>query len=93
MPKKWKHVWELIDTMYSSGGGRLDGVDHKYLKSLCYAPNISYRSWIFKYKGVLVALDDAGNGYWEFTSVVSRWDLFVAKVIETWHRVKEFIRN
>lgn len=52
----------------------------KHMKCYGYAPNIDYVSWIFTYKGVFVALYDAGNGHYDFNSAVTIFDLFVAKL-------------
>ena len=77
--KKWQKVRELIG--HVAEDSTLDNC-YKDLKCLCYAPNVGFRAWIFKYKGLLVSLWDLGNGHYNFDSIVSHWDLFVAKLIE-----------
>lgn len=61
----------------------LDNIDKSQISCICYAPNIGYRSWIFRYKGVYVALFDCGNTYYSFHTVVSRCDVVIA-VILSW---------
>lgn len=51
------------------------------LECVCYAPNLGYRSWIFKFEGVLVALFDEGNGHYDFHRAVSFVDILVAKLM------------
>lgn len=77
MSKKWKNIYELMqciaedDTLSSCKG---------QIKRICYAPNIGYCSWIFKYNGTLVALFDAGNGHYEFHTAVTRIDMLIAQI-------------
>lgn len=77
MNKKWKNSHELISLIQEDD--TLD-VCAANLKCLSYAPNIGYRSWIFSYKGTLVALYDAGNGHYDFHTTVSLVDLLAAKL-------------
>lgn len=81
MQKKWDKINELIG--YIAEDDTLDSIPkHIKLKCLCYAPNIGYRSWIFRYEGVLIALFDAGNGHYGFHTAITYIDLLVAKLIE-----------
>lgn len=77
MIKKWQKIGEL--SRFIMQDSTLDNCA-KDLKCLSYAPNIGYRSWIFRYKGALVALDDAGNGHYDFYTVVNFMDLLAAKL-------------
>jgi len=77
MTKKWKNIHEL--TKCISEDDTLSLCTGK-IKRLCYAPNIGYCSWIFKYNGTLVSLFDAGNGHYEFHTAVTYIDLLVAKI-------------
>ena len=84
MSKKWNIISELCEKIYEDD--MIDGCG-EYLKCIGYAPWIGYRSWIFSYKGVLVALFDAGNGHYSFHTVVSRIDairVLTNKYIDTW---------
>ena len=78
MRKKWKNISELID--YIAEDDTLDSCA-KYLKCICYAPNIGYKSWIFKYKGTLIALFDLGNGHYDFHKAVTWIDVLLAKIM------------
>lgn len=77
MKNKQKNIYELRglieedDTLSSCGD---------CLRCLVYAPHVGYRSWIFEYKGTLVALFDASNGHYDFHKPVTRVDLLIAKV-------------
>lgn len=76
MKKKWKNSHELISLVQED-----DTLSRcSNLKCLSYAPNIGYRSWIFSYKGTLVALYDAGNGHYDFHTTVSLVDLLAARL-------------
>lgn len=78
---KWKKIAELCD--YIAKDSTLDIVPYEhYFKCICHAPNVGYRSWIFNYRGVLVALYDLGNGHYDFHTAVTRFDTFVAKLCE-----------
>lgn len=75
--KKWEIINDLLDEINKD-----DMLDTCYKDLACidYAPNIGYRSWIFKYKGVLVALFDEGNGHYAFHMPVNYLDVLVAKM-------------
>jgi len=77
--KKWQILSELVNKIEEDS--QLDNCIGS-LECLCYAPNIGYRSWIFKYKGVRVALFDAGNGHYSFHMPVTWLDTLVARVRE-----------
>lgn len=51
------------------------------LKCISYAPQLGYRSWIFKYKTMLVLLFDASNGHYQYLCPVGLIDLLIAKVL------------
>lgn len=85
MLRKWKNVSELCERIVE--GDMLDQCC-KDLACITYAPNIGYRSWIFKYKQTLVCLWDLGNGHWGFHSVVTHADLVVAKLAAAIERVR-----
>lgn len=74
---KWGQVNELmaLEVTPEEGASALDG----RLKKICYAPNIGYSVYVFKYRDVYVALWDCGNGYYEFFSVLSVMDVAVVK--------------
>lgn len=74
--KKWEKLGELFRLVMQDS--TLDNCE-KDLKCISYAPNIGYRTWIFRYKGVLVALDDVGNGHYDFYTAVSFIDLVIAR--------------
>lgn len=76
--KKWRKIGELTERIMEDSTLSTCAKD---LKCLSYAPNIGYRSWIFKYKGELVALFDAGNGHYDFHTAVNYVDLLVAKLM------------
>ena len=79
--KKWRIISELIG--YIAEDSTLDTVPKsKPFRCICYAPNVGYRSWIFKYRGVFVALFDLGNGHYDFHTLVTRFDVLVAKLCE-----------
>ena len=75
--RKWHEVSELAEII--SRDALLDSCS-KCLKCLCYAPNVGYRAWIFKYKHTLVSLWDIGNGHYSFHSTVTWFDLLMAKI-------------
>lgn len=77
--KKWNTINDLLDEIYKDS---TLSTCYKDLTCIEHAPHIGYRSWIFKYKSVYVALFDAGNGYYTFQMPVSRLDVVIAKVIE-----------
>lgn len=79
MRKKWENISELI--LCITKDDMLDSCA-KHLKCICYAPNIGYRSWIFKYKGTLVALFDMGNGHYSFYTAVTWIDVLLAKIMD-----------
>lgn len=70
MNKKWKNIdelsWRINEDSHDDDYclSQLEGFG-KELRCLCYAPNIGYYTWIFSYKGTLVALFDGGNGWWD----------------------------
>lgn len=76
---RWSIVDELCDAIQTNSN--LDTIDERHLTCLCYAPNVGYRSWIFRYKGVLVALCYYGNGLFDFHTTVSHYDLYVARIL------------
>jgi hypothetical protein len=76
--KKWEKIGELYRLILQDSTLSNCPEDLKYVT---YAPNIGYRSWIFRYKGVLVALDDAGNGHYDFYTAVSFVDVLLAKLM------------
>ncbi len=75
--KKWRKINELTGLIMEDS--TLSNCANN-LKCLSYAPNIGYRSWIFSYKGTLVALFDAGNGHYDFYTAVNFADLLAAKI-------------
>lgn len=75
--KKWQKIGELSRFIMEDSTLSICADN---LKCVTYAPNIGYRSWIFRYKGVLVVLDDAGNGHYDFYTAVSLVDLVAAKL-------------
>ena len=92
LTKKWKIVNELLD--------RLDGRNfHEFLtenspeelKIVCHAPQIGYRAWIFKYKGVYMCFMDDSNGWWSFHSAAGYLDVIAAK-IEDW-KIRRQLKN
>lgn len=82
---KWKTVYELIEKL-KVRTFEPNLFDDK-LKCICYAPNIGYRSWIFRYKGILVALFDLGNDNYSFQSLVSIMDLIMAELCNLFPRL------
>lgn len=78
--KKWDKIFDLRELLGDEN--RMFDTSDKSLRRLTYAPNMGYFTWIFSYKGLLVALFDAGNGHWEFFSLVSVWDLITAKIAD-----------
>lgn len=86
MNKKWRIVSELLECI--ANDDLLDSCS-KNLTCITYAPNVGYRSWIFLYKGILVALWDMGNCHWGFHSTVTLWDLIVAK----WNVFKDVLAS
>jgi len=63
------------------------------LECVCYAPCLGYRSWIFKYKAVYVALFDAGNGHYAFHMPATRIDVLFAKAINRINDMLDSRRN
>jgi hypothetical protein len=59
------------------------------LKCVSYAPQLGYRNWIFKYKGMLVLLFDAGNGHYQYLCPVGLIDVFIAKILTKLQPKKE----
>ena len=84
--RKWQKIGELSTLVMQDSTLSNCAKD---LKCISYAPNIGYRTWIFRYKGVLVALDDAGNGHYDFYTAVSFADLLVAKLTLFGERITE----
>lgn len=76
--RKWKKVYDLLEFLRDDNS--MFNISDKSLRRLTYAPNIGYGMWICSYKGLLVAIFDAGNGYWDFYTLVGFWDLIVAKI-------------
>jgi len=86
--KKWAKISELCERLVNRTHEPNEfGSD---LTCICYAPNIGYRSWIFRYKGVYVALFDAGNDYYEFHTVVSVTDVIVAMLYNRFPKLETF---
>ena len=52
------------------------------LHCVTYAPQLGYRNWIFRYKGILVLLFDASNGHYEYLCPVGIFDVIVAKLYQ-----------
>lgn len=52
----------------------------KDLTRITYAPQLGYRSWIFKYKGVLVELFDMGNGHYAYERPAHKIDIIFARI-------------
>ena len=92
MRKKWKNIRELCMTINECDSFLDDRVAGK-LKCLGYAPNIGYRSWIFKYKGTLVALFDEGNGYYQFHTAVTYLDVIEAAITRFIEKIEYRRRN
>ena len=86
--------WDTVDeiTQILSEDPCMDEIDGADIHCICYAPNIGYRSWIFRYKGVYFSLFDCGNGYYGFHSVVSRYDVFVAMIL-SWLERKVYVND
>jgi len=86
--RKWAKISELCEKLahrtYEPGEFGSD------LTCICYAPNIGYRSWIFRYKGVYVALFDAGNDNYDFHTAVSVTDVIVAKLFNRFPKLEAF---
>lgn len=80
MTRKWDKIHELCDYLAEDSTLMHTNDCIKHLKCICYAPNIGYRSWIFKYKGILIALFDAGNGHYEFHTAVTYLDVICARI-------------
>lgn len=55
------------------------------LQKVCYAPNVGYKSWIFKFRGVMVVLHDLGNGHYCYHRPANYMDLLLALIYEIWH--------
>ena len=83
--KKWKIISELIEKLDNRTfePNEFEG----NLKCICYAPNIGYRSWIFKYNKVFVALFDAGYDHYNFNTAVSIFDVIVALLMDRFPRL------
>ena len=78
--EKWLAVNDLIYKLNHRDFNNPDEFDGK-LKGICYAPNIGYRHWIYRYDGVLVVLFDEGNDHRSFFSLASRIDVVIALII------------
>ena len=78
---KWCIIAELCDKLSPINRTHKPDEFGKDLKCITYAPNIGYRSWIFKYKGVYVALFDAGNDHYDFHTMVNYRDVIAAIII------------
>ena len=50
------------------------------LKMITYAPNLGYRNWIFKYKGMYLLFFDRGNGCYQYLCPVSWFDALYARI-------------
>lgn len=70
-------IHELIRGLeVDSTGSTLNGE----LKCVTHAPQLGYLSWIFKYKGVLVAVSDMGNGHFSYDYPVNKIDVLIARI-------------
>lgn len=90
---KWEKIGELNSLLGTGYHIPVGDERFKSLKCVCYAPNIGYRCWIFKYKGTLVALGDLGNGWYDVYSAVTRLDVLVAKIIELKERTSSWLKK
>lgn len=84
--KKWIIISELIDKI--ADDSTLDNCV-KDLSCITYAPQLGYRSYIFKYKSQLVVLSDLGNGHYGFFMPARKSDVIIAK-IATWYEEKRY---
>lgn len=83
MNEKWKQVYEIKEYLDTDDTLRICPYP---IKKSTYAPNLGYRTWIFKYKDVYVALFDAGNGHYDYFSRVSFIDFIKAKLTRIWNK-------
>ena len=74
--QKYRDTIELIELI--GNDDTLSGVENMHV--VTYAPNMGYRTWIFKYKKVYVALFDDGNGHYSYFTMVSRLQVIWAKI-------------
>lgn len=77
MKTKWNKISELVGEIAKDS---TLSTCYRDLECMGHAPHIGYRSWIFKYKGVLIALCDIGNGHYDFHTAVNWIDLLVARL-------------
>ena len=82
MRKKWKLINELFERLDGKSFHEFleDGKHVDELKSICYAPHMGYRAWLFTYKGTPICLWDSGNGWWTFHSAATWMDVLIAKI-------------
>lgn len=74
--QKYRDAIELIELI--GNDDTLSSVENMHV--VTYAPNMGYRTWIFKYKKAYVALFDDGNGYYSYFTMVSRLQVIWAKI-------------
>ena len=84
--KKWIVITELISEIENDS--TLDKCV-KDLSCITYAPQLGYRSYIFKYKSQLVVLSDLGNGHYGFFMPARKSDVIIGK-IATWYEEKRY---
>ena len=76
--QKWKKIEELIN--YCVDDDALYTLFNPNLKLVSRAPQIGARAWIYKYKGIYIALWDMGNGHYSFYSCATLIDAIVARI-------------
>lgn len=80
--KPWRVSDELIELLHHQ---KMNAVDIKGLKYVSFAPNVGYRQYIYKYKGIYVSLyecEDCHDEYFLYTTNVSIKTVIVAKVLD-----------
>lgn len=90
---KWEKLSELNELLADGYHIPVGDERFKTLKCICYAPNIGYRCWIFKYKGILVALDDLGNGWYGLYSAVTNIDVLGVKLYGLKERILSWLKR
>ncbi len=91
--KKWRIISELNLLLCEQSYIPINDERFKSLKCVCYAPNLGYRCWIFKYKGVPIALGDIGNGHYNFYSAVTTCDILAARLISLGERLRACLKK
>ena len=84
--KKWITITELITEIENDSTLDKCAAD---LSHITHAPQLGYKSHIFKYKNQLVVLTDMGNGHYAFFMPATKLDVCVAK-IKTWYEEKRY---